>query len=62
MIERFLQPRLLDLAGRYPILTLTGPQQSGKTTLSRMAFPDLPYVSILGTECTLRALNCTNRA
>jgi len=37
MIERILQPRLLDLATRYPVLTLTGPRQSGKTTLSRMA-------------------------
>jgi uncharacterized protein len=46
MIERLLQPRLLDLATRYPVLTLTGPRQSGKTTLSRMAFPELPYVSL----------------
>jgi hypothetical protein len=46
MIERLLQPRLLDLATRHPILTLTGPRQSGKTTLSRMAFPQLPYVSL----------------
>lgn len=46
MIQRLLQSRLLDLATRYPILTLTGPRQSGKTTLSRMAFPDLPYVSL----------------
>ncbi|HKI01516.1 MAG TPA: ATP-binding protein [Thermoanaerobaculia bacterium] len=46
MIERLLQPRLLDLATRHPVLTLTGPRQSGKTTLSRMAFPDLPYVSL----------------
>jgi predicted AAA+ superfamily ATPase len=46
MIERLLQPRLLDLATRYPVLTLTGPRQSGKTTLSRMAFPELPYLSL----------------
>lgn len=46
MIERLLQPRLLDLATRYPVLTLTGPRQSGKTTLSWMAFPDRPYVSL----------------
>jgi uncharacterized protein len=46
MIERLLQPRLLELATRYPVLTLTGPRQSGKTTLSRMAFPDRPYVSL----------------
>ncbi len=46
MIERLLQPRLLELATHYPVLTLTGPRQSGKTTLSRMAFPDRPYVSL----------------
>ncbi|HEX3529532.1 MAG TPA: ATP-binding protein [Thermoanaerobaculia bacterium] len=46
MIQRLLLPRLQDLATRYPVLTLTGPRQSGKTTLSRMAFPDLPYVSL----------------
>lgn len=46
MIERLLQPRLLELATRYPVLTLTGPRQSGKTTLSRMAFPNLLYVSL----------------
>lgn len=46
MIERLLQPRLLELASRYPVINLTGPRQSGKTTLSRMAFPDLPYVSL----------------
>jgi predicted AAA+ superfamily ATPase len=46
MIERLLQPRLLELATRYPVLTLTGPRQSGKTTLSRMAFPKLPYASL----------------
>jgi predicted AAA+ superfamily ATPase len=46
VIERLLQPRLLELATRYPVLTLTGPRQSGKTTLSRMAFPGRPYVSL----------------
>jgi predicted AAA+ superfamily ATPase len=46
VIERLLQARLLELATRYPVLTLTGPRQSGKTTLSRMAFPQLPYASL----------------
>ena len=46
MIERTLQPRLLDLANRLPVITLTGPRQSGKTTLSRMAFADKAYVSL----------------
>jgi predicted AAA+ superfamily ATPase len=46
MIERLLQSHLRELATRYPVLTLTGPRQSGKTTLTRMAFPDRPYVSL----------------
>lgn len=46
MIERLLHPHLRELATRYPILTVTGPRQSGKTTLTRMAFPELPYVSL----------------
>jgi len=46
MIERVLQAHLADLAGRYPVVTLTGPRQSGKTTLCRATFPDKPYVSL----------------
>lgn len=46
MIERTLQAHLRELAGRYPVVTLTGPRQSGKTTLCRMAFPDHAYVSL----------------
>lgn len=33
------------LAG-FPVLTITGPRQSGKTTLSRMLLPDVPYFSL----------------
>ena len=36
----------LRLAKGFPILALTGPRQSGKTTLSQLAFPDKPYVSL----------------
>jgi len=46
VIERTLHSHLTDLAGRYPVLTLTGPRQSGKTTLCRMAFPEKAYVSL----------------
>jgi predicted AAA+ superfamily ATPase len=30
----------------FPVLTITGPRQSGKTTLSRLLAPDLPYFSL----------------
>jgi predicted AAA+ superfamily ATPase len=46
MIRRTLQPHLAALAQRHPVVTLTGPRQSGKTTLCRATFPDAPYVSI----------------
>ena len=46
MIEREITPCLIDLFQRYPIVTLTGPRQSGKTTLCRAAFPDLDYVNL----------------
>ncbi len=46
MIPRALQPVLHRAARNYPIVTLTGPRQSGKTTLVKMAFPDHAYVSL----------------
>ncbi|MGQ0845265.1 MAG: ATP-binding protein [Sporichthyaceae bacterium] len=46
MIERDLGPRLLKSAAWYPVVTVVGPRQSGKTTLARACFPDLPYVSL----------------
>lgn len=46
LIQRDIHPELVRLAGQYPVITIIGPRQSGKTTLSRMAFPDKPYVSL----------------
>jgi predicted AAA+ superfamily ATPase len=39
-----------------PVVTLTGPRQSGKTTLVRAAFPDLAYVSLEDPDVRARAL------
>ena len=46
MIPRHLESKLLDAARAYPVVYLTGPRQSGKTTLVIKAFPRLPYVSL----------------
>ena len=46
MITREITPRLVELFGKYPFVTVTGPRQSGKTTLCRAAFPHLEYANL----------------
>ena len=46
MLPRTLEPVLRQAAHRYPVVTLIGPRQSGKTTLVKMAFPDHVYASL----------------
>ena len=46
MIPRQATTTLQSLAKGYPILAVTGPRQSGKTTLAQSTFPDKPYVSL----------------
>ena len=46
MIRRTLQPVLRAVARQYPIVTVVGPRQSGKTTLCRAVFPKKAYVSL----------------
>ena len=46
MIPRNLEGRLRGLAKMFPTVTVTGPRQSGKTTLCRKVFPNKTYVSL----------------
>ncbi len=46
MIARTLTAKIIALAQKFQVITLTGPRQSGKTTLVRAAFPALPYASL----------------
>jgi len=46
MIRRTLRTRLRQAARDFPVVTLTGPRQSGKTTLARADFKDDAYVSL----------------
>jgi predicted AAA+ superfamily ATPase len=46
MIPRHAETILREHAKGYPVIAITGPRQSGKTTLARAVFADLPYVSL----------------
>ncbi len=46
MIKRHIEPEFLQLLGEYPIVTILGPRQAGKTTLARQLLPDYAYVNL----------------
>jgi len=55
MISRDIHHELLHSAAEYPVVTILGPRQSGKTTLARMAFPDKPWVSLEDPDVRMTA-------
>jgi|694.fasta_scaffold07306_19 predicted AAA+ superfamily ATPase len=46
MIPRTIIPELKSVAKSYPVVTVLGPRQSGKTTLVKHVFPKKPYVNL----------------
>ena len=46
MIPRQATERILRLLRGFPVVTVTGPRQSGKTTLVRALLPGKPYVTL----------------
>lgn len=50
MIPRRLQPELQTQLSEYPIVTILGPRQSGKTTLVKAVLPDYQYVNLENPE------------
>ena len=46
MYNRELQSRILRLTAQFPVLSITGPRQSGKTTLCKMLFSDYEYYNL----------------
>ncbi len=46
MIDREISNIAIELFKLYPILAITGPRQSGKTTLVKMLFKNMDYVSL----------------
>ena len=55
MIPRKLANKLLELSKGFPVVSLTGPRQSGKTTLVKSVFSDYTYVSLENTDTVLAA-------
>jgi len=50
MIKRHLENTLIKISKKYPVITITGPRQSGKTTLAKAAFSTYRYVSLEDPE------------
>lgn len=46
MIPRRMEPALREYASLFRVVTVTGPRQSGKTTLVKQAFPEKQYLSL----------------
>ncbi|MFP4363899.1 MAG: ATP-binding protein [Spirochaetia bacterium] len=46
LIQRDIVKKVEEYANQYPVITIVGPRQSGKTTLCKMLFQHKPYVSL----------------
>jgi predicted AAA+ superfamily ATPase len=46
MIKRLLESAVKRLATQYPVVTIVGPRQAGKSTLCQLAFPNLPVINL----------------
>lgn len=58
MIERDIQHIIPELTATYPVITITGPRQAGKTTLSKMVFPGYKYCNLEDPD--IRLLHSSN--
>ena len=60
MFKRDIFKELTQAAHDYPVVTITGPRQAGKTTLSRLVFPDYAYCNLEHPELRALAQNDPN--
>lgn len=58
MISRIASDALIRLASQFPVVGITGPRQSGKSTLAKAVFPDKRYISF--DDRTMRELAASN--
>ena len=57
MINRKLESLINDNLHYFPVITITGPRQSGKTTLIRNMFKSLPYYSLENPDTRTLAIS-----
>lgn len=55
-IDRTLKKSLLDMIGWFPVVSLTGPRQSGKSTLAKEVFADYTYINLEDPQIRRQAL------
>jgi predicted AAA+ superfamily ATPase len=60
VINRHIYKAIREYQSKYPILAVTGPRQSGKTTLLKTLFPDYRYVSLENPDARDFALRDPN--
>jgi predicted AAA+ superfamily ATPase len=57
LVNRTIEPVLRALSDQYPVVTITGPRQSGKTTLCRKVFAHKPYANLEAPDMRQFALD-----
>lgn len=55
MIERQIANKLIQLSTKFQVITITGPRQSGKTTIAKAVFEGYDYVSLENIDTRLLA-------
>jgi predicted AAA+ superfamily ATPase len=55
MIARKLSKKILELSKKYLVVSVTGPRQSGKTSLCRELFPEYEYFNLENLDTLSRA-------
>ena len=58
MVKRTAEEALRRLASQFPVIGITGPRQSGKSTLAKAVFPNKKYVTF--DDRTMRELAASN--
>ena len=57
MILRQIAQELAATANEFPVVTIIGPRQAGKTTLARMQFPDHTYANLEAPDIRMLAIS-----